>query len=291
MDDVAAIAKRVERKFPRLSPRLRKAARYVVDHPQEVALESMRSIAARAAVHPSSMVRLARELGFDGYEAFRSPFRLWLASRPMAFAQRAELLRGHRRHKAITTLVRELLGKELDNLQHSILGIGVSRLIKAQRLLAGARQVFVLGLRSLYPPAFYFHYQCRMFMKNTTLLDGQAGTFADDLRHVSAGDVLLVFSYRPYSRDAKRAVDFAAGRGARIIAVTDSTVSPIAVDAVVALVVSNETTSFFPSVLPAMAVAQTLVALLVANGKAETERLLSLSAQQLESFDVYVVDR
>src|SRR5882724_4026626 len=58
----------IESRFPALSPRLRSAARFVLDNPEEIALHSMRAAAAKAGIHPSSMQRLARELGFAGYE-------------------------------------------------------------------------------------------------------------------------------------------------------------------------------------------------------------------------------
>ena len=75
MNDFAAVTGRIEAAFPDLSPRLRQAARYVIDRPDEVALSSMRRVAAGAGVHPSTMVRLARALAFPGYGALREPFR------------------------------------------------------------------------------------------------------------------------------------------------------------------------------------------------------------------------
>ena len=58
-----------------LSPQLRLAGRYVLDHPNEVAVLSMRALAANAQVNPPTMMRLARRLGFDGYEDFRAVFQ------------------------------------------------------------------------------------------------------------------------------------------------------------------------------------------------------------------------
>jgi hypothetical protein len=48
------VARLIEKRFPSLSPQLREAARFALDHPQDVALESMRSAAAKARVHPNS---------------------------------------------------------------------------------------------------------------------------------------------------------------------------------------------------------------------------------------------
>ncbi len=65
----------IESRFTELSPRLQQAARFIVDNPQLVALRSMRAVASRAHVDPSTMVRLAQDLGFDGYEQLRDCYR------------------------------------------------------------------------------------------------------------------------------------------------------------------------------------------------------------------------
>lgn len=57
----------IKTRFASLTPKLKAAARYVLDSPKEVAILSMRAIAANADLQPASMLRLAREFSFDGY--------------------------------------------------------------------------------------------------------------------------------------------------------------------------------------------------------------------------------
>ena len=286
--DFEGVRGRIEEQFGDFSPQLKKAARYAVARPEEVALNSLRNVASKAGVHPSTLVRLAHELAFDGYNDFREPFRSWLRDRPFSFSDRARKLR--RRGREAETLVGEMLARDLANLQTSIATIGVERLVEARRILSDSRRIFVCGLRSLYPLAFYFHYACRMFMDKTILLTGQGGTFADDLRRVSSEDALFVFSYAPYARDTMKAVRFARECKAKVIAVTDSPLSPAAQFSTVALVVSNASPSFFPSLVPAVSVLQTLVALLIAQAGAGSLADLANSERQLKSFNVYVED-
>ncbi|MCJ9712309.1 MurR/RpiR family transcriptional regulator, partial [Bordetella hinzii] len=56
------------------------------------------------------------------------------------------------------------------------------------------------------------------------------------------------------------------------------------------ILVSNATPSLFPSVVPALAVAQTLVALLVASGGRANLREIEKSEAQLKEFAVYLKD-
>ena len=71
----SAGADRLTWAFPKLSPQLKKCAAYVLEHPSEVATLSMREVAARAGVPPSTMARLARAVGFGAYNEFRDIYR------------------------------------------------------------------------------------------------------------------------------------------------------------------------------------------------------------------------
>jgi DNA-binding MurR/RpiR family transcriptional regulator len=281
----------IERRFSDLSPRLQQAARYIVDNPQDVALSSMRAIAGRAHVDPSSMVRLAQELGFAGYDELRDGYRRKLLVDEGAWSGRARRIQTRKDFSSASVLVREILEQDQRNLATTLSPQAVVALEQSRRIIAQARSVFVVGLRSLYPVAFYFHYACRLFNAKTVLLTGTGGTFADDLRLAQRDDAMLVFSYRPYSRDAVRAVEFMKGQGAKVMSVTDSRVSPIAKLADVTLLASSKSVSLLPSIVPFLAVAQALATLMVSAGGEEAIRKVSRSEDQLKSFRVYHDDQ
>jgi DNA-binding MurR/RpiR family transcriptional regulator len=275
--------------FLELSPQLRKAARFVIDNPDEIALHSMRWIAARAGVHPNVMIRLARTIGFASYAPFRQEFRDWILERGgTGWVGRAQGLRQHGQNTPHTDIVGSYIEQEIENLQKSFGRGSVPRLKEAAALIREARQVYVLGLRSLFSVGFYFHYVCRMFMRKTVLLTGVGGTFADDLRNVDRTDVMIAFSYQPYANDTVKAVKFARERGARIIVVTDSRTSPVVAKGGVNIIVSNTSKSLFPTMLPAFAVAQMLATLLVAESGNETLAEIARSQEQLNRFGVYI---
>ncbi|WP_173934538.1 MurR/RpiR family transcriptional regulator [Chelativorans sp. Marseille-P2723] len=275
-------------RFPELSPRLRKAARYAIDNPEEIAVHSMRSVARRAGVHHNVMLRLAREIGYESYDEFRDLFRnIVMSGRRADWLHRAQAIRANYPKGPHGRLIGEYVYQELTNIQETFGEMAVNSLNQAVSLIEGARRVYVLGLRSLFPVAYYFHYVCRMFDRKTILLTGLGGTFADELRDVGDGDVLIAFSYHPYARDAVKAVEFARQRGTRIIAITDSLVSPIIDADSLNLIVNNNSRSLFPTLLPAFALAQVLATLLVSEGSEETIAAIARSQEQLDNFGVY----
>jgi DNA-binding MurR/RpiR family transcriptional regulator len=288
--DKRGIEKRIEEHYPGLPPMLQRAARYVVDNPREVALNSMRAVASSAGLQASAMHRLARQLGFDGYEAMRAVYRDWLGSETGSFAERATELQKRGAGDKTGDLIRDLLHADGGNLERMADPAVMSALKTARDVLAQARHIYVVGLRSLFPAAFYFNYACGMFLHNTTLLTGTGGIFADELRGAGPDDALVVFSYDPYTRGAVSAVAYAHAQGLSIVAITDSLLSPIAAQAEAAIIASNATPSLFPSVVPAMEAAQILAALLIASGGQASLREVEKSEAQLRQFAVYLKD-
>lgn len=285
--DKRTVDKLIEDAYPDLPPKLQRAARFAIDNPKAMALNSMRSNATHTGLPSSAMHRLARTLGFEGYEAMRSVYRDWLAQDSGLFAKRATALQKRSRADKSDNLVRDIVQAETGNLAQITDAVTLQALKQARDVLSGARLIHVAGLRSLFPAAFYFNYACNMFMHNTSLLSGVGGTFSDDLRHAGPKDALVIFSYEPYARDAVAAARYARAQGVQIVAITDSAVSPIANQAAAVIVAPNATPAFFPSILPALAVAQTLVALLIAHGKQASLKEIERSESQLRDFAVY----
>ena len=87
-----AVLDALQQRLEQLTPELRKAAAYVLENPNEVGVSSIREIADAAEVKPGSFVRMARAIGFDGYDDFREPFREEIRRGASPFPDRARWL-------------------------------------------------------------------------------------------------------------------------------------------------------------------------------------------------------
>ncbi|MCW9039451.1 MAG: MurR/RpiR family transcriptional regulator, partial [Rhodospirillales bacterium] len=58
--DYAATRNMIVEAFPRLSPQLQQAARFVLDCPDEVGLNTLRDVAGMAGVQPATIVRFVK---------------------------------------------------------------------------------------------------------------------------------------------------------------------------------------------------------------------------------------
>jgi DNA-binding MurR/RpiR family transcriptional regulator len=256
-DELASL---IRAQFSELSPQFQVGAAFLLDHPDEVAVSSMRKVAQRAGVQPASLVRLAQVLGFPGWSALRDLFVARVCTRPAPLTQRARSLV---RPNAKASLARDLTAAQQHNLAVTA-AQNAQAILDAAKLIRKAPHVHVAGFRSCHPVAFGFVYGYRLFRPTVSLLTGLAGSLDMELRGIAKGSVTLVIAFAPYSAEAGRVAQAAREQGSRIVAITDSAVSPIALHADAHLIFTHDSPSFFPSLVAAHALAEALVAQLLA---------------------------
>lgn len=269
-DTFDQLAVLIRARFAGLSPQFQTGAAFLLDHPDEVAVLSMRKVADRAQVQPASLVRLAQQLGFPGWNEMRELFVARVRTRPEPLTNRARsLVAGN----AKQSLAHDLLVAQQHNLDVTA-AQNERTLTEAARILRRARHVHVAGYRSCYAVAFGLVYGYRFFRSSVSLLTGEAGTLDMQLRAIDRDSATVVISFAPYSVEAVRVAETALEKGSKLVAITDSAVSPIALNADKLLIFSHESPSFFPSLVAATAIAESLVAhLLALEGAGAVEQL------------------
>lgn len=285
----APLGPQIVDQFDSLTPQAQAAARFVLEHPQDVALLSMREQARRAGVPPVTMLRLARQLGFADYNAFRQVHAQALrpGGKTAPFSERVPGLQKRARQGGGTPLAEQMerhLSQQVGSLTERN---GIQAMLDAAEAIESARRVYVLGLRSCFAVAYHFAYVYGLLRDNGQLLDGPGDTGRDPLRHAGPQDVLLAISLAPYTRGAVEQADFATERRVKLIALTDSPLSPLARNAATTLLVPTDGPSFFHGVTPAFAACETLLALLAARAGDKALNAIRNAEAQLGAFDTY----
>jgi DNA-binding MurR/RpiR family transcriptional regulator len=83
--------------------RLKQIAAFALEHPEDVAFGTVAGIAEHAGVQPSTLVRFAKSLGYDGFSHLQQIFRDRLRERFPDYRERLRGLRdaeGHHVHAA-----------------------------------------------------------------------------------------------------------------------------------------------------------------------------------------------
>ncbi|WP_026616936.1 MurR/RpiR family transcriptional regulator [Ensifer aridi] len=275
--------------YERLPRQMKIAARWLVDHPTEVALLSMREQARRAQVPPTTLTRLAKRLGFDGFDKLREVFADSVREMPDTFAGRAEELLIRREIEGDGVLIGDTVKALNCHLSRLAQPAAIAALAAAADILVEARKIFCIGRRSSFPVAYLMHYVGSLLGSPTVLIDGIGGASDDVLRFVGPEDALLAVTVSPYTRFTAQAAEFAVSRGAKLVALTDSDLSPIAKLSETVIRVRTEMPSYFHTITPAFAAVECLLELVAARLGSCALKSLAASEEHLAEFDTYVL--
>jgi len=260
------VIERLLAEFDELPGQLQLCARYIIDHPHEVGLQSMRTLAGNAEVQPNSFVRLARHLGFEGYDAMRERFRDFVRGGIGSSPDRVQWLRQLDRKGGSAAIFGSMAEACLDNTEKMFAQQSVTELERAADLMIAARRVYVLGLGLAYPLAYNFWYVARMGFDHFILTPRHGSLPSDDLIRMDERDCLVAMTFQPYRRDTLAAVERARRTGAKIIGVTDSSAATLCREADIGLVAPTHTPQYFHSNSAVTALLESLCALLVVRG-------------------------
>lgn len=134
-----------------------------------------------------------------------------------------------------------------------------SRLITAIDLLEGGQTIFLAGQLRASPVVLFLRYVLTMLKRRVVLLDANGGLATEMARTLTPKDVLLAVSFRFYAKEVVAICEGAHGREIPVIAVTDSTLSPLAKTASVLFAIPEDDYSFSRSLAAPMCLAQALM--------------------------------
>jgi len=258
------ILERLTDEWDTLTPEAQKAARYVLENPADVGVSTVRQIAEAANVKPNTFVRMARQVGFEGYEDFRAPFREAIRRGGVSFPDRARWLQDIRKSGEIGGLYADMIGAAVRNIEETFAGISEKSLKAAAEAIWGSRQVFTLGVGVNNANARNFTYLASTGMTQFHTIPKPGSTATDDLAWADGRDVLIAMTMRPYRTEVVEAVRIARDQGMTVIGISDSPASPIILQAQHGFTVAVDTPQFFPSSVSTIALLETLLSFVIA---------------------------
>ena len=245
--------------FPKLSKRLQQIAGYALDNPNELALETIATVAQRAGVQPSSLIRFGKVLGFSGYSEMQRVFRRKLTAAMPDYTERLRTLGGEY-SKDTGSLLDEFVQGDIVGLRSLLQQRQLGELLEqAFGLIAESDTVYLIGHRRSFPVTCYLSYAMSQMNVRNVLVDSVGGMFFQQASHVTPKDIIVAVSTKSYSPDVVQVVRDAAQRGVRVIAITDSPLSPLVEHATVSLAVAQPSVHLFRSLAVQMTLSITLI--------------------------------
>lgn len=265
----SAVLDRLASEWGDLTPEAQKAARYVLENPRDVGVSTVREIAEAAQVKPNTIVRMARQVGFDGYEDFRQPFRDAIRRGEVSFPERAEWLQSIAAKGEMGGLLADMVEAALRNIEETFARTDDAALRSAAEAIWAARRVYVLGVGVNNANAQNFVYLASTGMVEFHAIPRPGAAAADELAWADGRDVLIAMTCHPFRTEVVEAVESAREQGLTIVSLSDSPVSPIIRAAHHPFVIAADTPQFFPSSVAAIALLETLLSFVIACASPE----------------------
>ncbi len=230
-------------------------ARYILENYDKAAFMTASKLGKTVQVSESTVVRFATQLGYDGYPSMQRALQEMIRGK-LTSIQRIRASDGV---LAGADLVTNVLHRDMEKIRIAIDQTDPAEFERVVDTVTTAKRIYIVGFRSSSFLAGYLNFYFRLIFDNVTHVQGgAAGTF-DQIFRVGPGDVVLAICFPRYSELALKTVQFAKERGATIIGLTDSELSPIARLSECTLLVHNEMISFVDSLAAPMSMLNALI--------------------------------
>jgi DNA-binding MurR/RpiR family transcriptional regulator len=284
------VLQRLQEHLGNVTRQQRIAAQFILDHPHDVGVSSLRQFAAAADVTPNTLVRLAQSIGFRGFEALQQPFKDAARRGPISPLDREEWLEALGQADSAGHLLKAAAGTALGNLETLFAGVDAQQLDQLAMLVLKARATYVLGVGTLAPAAKMFTALARMTLDTVHAIPADGSLPLDDLAGADARDLLLGMTFSPYRREVVDAVMEAKRRGVTIAVLTDSWRSPAATHADMVFTIPVASPHVFASVVGIAAFLELLFAFVLKAGKEPAAERVHLFHKQRFEMGIYWTD-
>ncbi len=274
----------IEENMDGFSKGQRQIARFLLAHYDRAAYMTAAKLGAEVSVSESTVVRFVMELGYAGYPEFQKALQELIRLK-LTSTQRMEVtnhLIGN------GDVLEKVLQANVDNIRHTLDGISRTAFRDAVDAIVGARNVYIIGVRSSAMLAGFLSYSLQMIFDNIRLVETTAASeLFQQMMSIGKGDVLIAISFPRYSKRVIKAVEFARRAGADVIALTDSPESPIAPAAAQLLVAQSDMASYVDSLVAPLSIINAMVVAVSRAREDAVKTRLDALEHIWDEYDVY----
>ena len=258
------IIERLKILYPALSKSQKRIADFVMEHYDRAAFITAAKLGENVGVSESTVVRFASELGYDGYPEFQHVLREIIKNKLTA-VQRMEITSSKFAEKDILSTV---LTSDIDKLRQTLESVSADEFTACVDTIMNAKRVYVMGARTCFSIANFLGFYLNLISLDVKLITtNSASETFEQIFDVSEDDVVIAISYPRYSRRTLNAVKYANDRKSKIIAITDSEVSPIVKYADHSLLARSDMSNFVDSLVAPLSIINALIVALVMRNR------------------------
>ena len=275
---------KIQSELPGFSKGQKQIARFILEHYDKAAFMTASRLGVTVGVSESTVVRFATELGYDGYPHLQRALQEMIRNK-LTSVQRMEVAGDRMGGRDVLQTV---LHADTDMIRVTLDEIDRDAFQGAVDALMGAKRIYILGVRSSSALASFLGFYFNLLFENVTLVHtNSVSEIFEQVLRVGPGDVLFGISFPRYSKRTLSAMKYARDRGARVIALTDSQLSPLARVAAHVLLARSDMASFVDSLVAPLSVINALIVAVGMSRRDEIEQTFNKLERIWEEYDVY----
>ena len=262
----------------------RRIARYITEAYDKAAFMTANRLGKTVGVSESTVVRFAVDLGFDGYPSMQKTLQEMIRNKLTAI-QRVEVSKERIGNQDVMTMVMQ---SDIEKIRMTLDETDQVSFNQAVAAIANAKRIYVLGVRSASVLANFISFYFRFMFDNLVSVDTSSiSEVFEQIVHISADDVFIGLSFPRYSKRTIKAMQYAKDQGAKVVAITDSKVSPLTKIADVSLLAKSDMASFVDSLVAPLSLVNALIVAISREKAVHLESSLNRLESIWEEYDVY----
>lgn len=278
------VLSRIQEQYPRLSKGQKLLAGYIREHYDKAVYLTASKLGSIVGVSESTVVRFALELGYEGYPSMQRALEE-LVKNKLTAVQRMEVSRGRVNPDRLLSSVLQM---DMENIKATLEQVNEETFRRATQAILRARRIYILGVRSCCVLANFIGFYLNLIFENVhQIATNSASETFEQMLQVSNEDVLICISFPRYSKRTVRTAEFAKSRGAEVVAITDSDMSPLVSVSDYVLMAQSDMVSFVDSLVAPLSLINALILALSSAKQEEISKSLETLEQIWREYDVY----
>ncbi|QCX32623.1 MurR/RpiR family transcriptional regulator [Caloramator sp. E03] len=260
------LMKLIQIRFPRMSKGQKLIAEFILKHYDKAAFMTAAKLGNTVGVSESTVVRFANELGFSGYPKLQTALQELIKNKLTA-VQRIEISSDFISEE---NALKSVLKADMENIRVTLEKINSSIFDSVVNEIFNAKRIYIVGFRSSQALADFLGFYLGLILDNVKVVSNGVSDIFEQLLRVGEGDMVIGIGFPRYSSRTVEALKFANSKGAKVVAITDSLLSPLASYSDLTLIAQSNMASFVDSLVAPLSL---INALIVAVGLREKENI------------------
>jgi len=240
MDRYKAIKEKIISKYDSLPKNQKKIADHFINNFDKIPFLNVHDLSAITGSSVASVVRFAQRAGFNGFSDLRNA----IANSLQKDLYNKEYFPLFEKHKVKDDVLTEVANVDINNINNTLNIAERKTFSYVVERISNSERIFTAGLGISYLLAEILAYQLTQVGISSSVLTHSHSLFNEQILFLKPNDLLLVFSFPPYSKETIEAAEFAKRKKIEVIAITNELAAPITFFAKASLIVKSENMLF-----------------------------------------------